>query len=155
MASSGIYVDANLLVLLVAGLTRRGLISKHRRLREYSVEDYDLLIRILEQAGSVFVTPNTVPEASNLLSHHGEPERSNLMTTLGKLIEESHETVIPSKEASSDNRFVRLGVTDVALLRAASPKTPLLTVDLDLFLAASAQSGASAINFNHRRFSSA
>lgn len=43
MASSGIYVDANLQVLLVAGLTERGLISKHRRLREYTVDDYDLL----------------------------------------------------------------------------------------------------------------
>ena len=89
MASSGIYVDANLLVLLVAGLTERGLISKHRRLREYTVDDYDLLGRILDRACSV--------PPCDAQDGHGrrrtcspnidEPERSYLMTTLGKLID--------------------------------------------------------------------
>lgn len=155
MVSSGIYVDANLLVLLVVGLTGKGLIAKHRRLREYTVDDYDLLYRFLKRSRQVFVTPNTVTEASNLLAYHREPERSALMNALGKLIEESPETVIPSKEASSDSRFIRLGLTDAALLQAVSPTTPLLTVDLDLFLAASAQSSEAAINFNHLRFAGA
>ena len=154
MSTRGIYVDANLLVLLVAGLTGGNLISKHRRLRGYDDADYNRLSEVLERAGSVLVTPNTVTEASNLLGQHGEPERSALMATLRMLIEESPETVIPSKEASSDDRFVRLGLTDAALLKAVSPTTPLLTVDLDLFLAATAHSEKAAINFNHHRFTS-
>lgn len=152
MAHSGIYIDANLLVLLVAGLTARSVIAKHRRLAGYTVDDYDLLVRLVDSAGQVFVTPNTLTEASNLLAHHGEPERSALLATLGRLIDESPETVIPSRKASADSRFVRLGLTDAVLLNAVSPETPLLTVDLDLYLSAMAESGEVAINFHHLRF---
>ena len=145
------YVDANLLVLLVAGLTERGLIGKHRRLRTYSVEDYDLLAELLGRAGQVFVTPNTLTEASNLLAQHGEPERSRLLATLRSLIEASPETVIGSREASGHPAFLRLGLTDAALLQAVSPEVPLVTVDLDLYVAALAQGDERAINFNHLR----
>ena len=145
------YVDANLLVLLVAGLTGRGMIAKHRRLREYTVEDYDLLARLVDRAGQVFVTPNTLTEASNLLAQHGEPERSRLLATLRSLIEASPETVIGSREASRDGAFLRLGLTDAVLLKAVSPEAPLVTVDLDLYLAALAEGGKRAINFNHLR----
>ena len=39
----GVYLDASLIVLLVAGLTGRAVVAKHRRLRGYTVEDYDVL----------------------------------------------------------------------------------------------------------------
>ena len=146
------YVDANLLVLLVAGLTGPGMIARHRRLREYTVEDYDLLARLVARAGQVFVTPNTLTEASNLLAQHGEPERSSLLATLRSLIEVSPETVIASREASGEGAFLRLGLTDAVLLKAVSPDVPLVTVDLDLYLAAVAHGGERAINFNHLRF---
>lgn len=146
------YVDANLLVLLVAGLTERRLIGRHRRLREYSVEDYDLLAQLVDRAGEVFVTPNTLTEASNLLAQHGEPDRSRLLATLRALIAESPETVIASREASGDGAFLRLGLTDAVLLQAVSPDAPLVTVDLELYLAASAYGDERAINFNHLRF---
>ena len=144
----GMYVDANLLVLLVAGLTERRLIGRHRRLREYS----DRLARLVDRAGEVFVTPNTLTEASNLLAQHGQPERSRLLETLRKLIAGSPETVIASREASGDGAFLRLGLTDAVLLKAVSPDVPLVTVDLELYLAASVRGDERAINFNHLRF---
>lgn len=144
------YVDANLLVLLVAGLTERALIGKHRRLREYSVEDYDLLVQLLDRK-DVLVTPNTLTEASNLLAQHGEPERSRLLATLRILIAKSPDTVIASRVASGERAFLRLGLTDAVLLKAISPDAPLITVDLDLYLAASISGNQRAINFNHLR----
>ena len=41
MAPAGLFIDANLLVLLVVGRVGRDLIAKHRRLREYTAEDYE------------------------------------------------------------------------------------------------------------------
>ena len=76
MPLAGYFVDTSLLMLLVAGTTDRGLIGRHRRLQGYTVEDYDLLLDIAGRPGRVFVTPNTLTEASNLLAQHGEPDRS-------------------------------------------------------------------------------
>ena len=149
----GVYIDTNLLVLLIAGLTDPSIISKHRRTQQFTSEDYELLLGIVERARQVFVTPHTLTEASNLLTQHGEPERSNLLLALRGLIERSEETVISSRDASNHDRFLRLGLTDAALLKTISKETPLVTVDLELCSAALAAGEEVALNFNHMRFS--
>ena len=47
MARAGVFIDSSLLVLLVVGRVGRGLITKHRRLREYTADDYDILVKLL------------------------------------------------------------------------------------------------------------
>ena len=49
MPPSGFFLDANLFVLLVVGSVGRDLIEKHRRLRAYSAEDYEILIDLLDR----------------------------------------------------------------------------------------------------------
>ena len=146
MHRTGWIIDANLLVLFVVGATGRHLITKHRRLRRFSVEDYD---RLLELTGSVIVTPNTLTEASNLLAQHDDPERSKFFDTLRYTIENNLEIVVTSVDASHNSAFNRLGLTDAALLEVVSSKTPLLTVDLALYLTALKKEPDSAINFTH------
>lgn len=48
--------------------------------------------------------------------------------------------------------FLALGLTDAVLLEAVSSERPLLTVDLELYLAALRSDEHSAINFHHYRF---
>ncbi len=151
MAPVGFFIDANLLVLLVVGSVGRDLIAKHRRLREYAEEDYDILIDLLDPVDCVFVTPNTLTEASNLLAQHGDPERSLFFDRLRFIIRESEEVVVASVEASSNDAFVRLGLTDAALLEVAAKETPLVTVDLDLYLAALEKEADAVVNFTHLR----
>ena len=103
------------------------------------------------RVGSVRVTPNTLTEASNLLGQHGEPQRSRLLLMLRALIEQSPESVVASVEAARHDVFPRLGLTDAALLEVVSADAPLLTVDLDLYVAALASGDEAAINFNHWR----
>ena len=147
----GYFLDTNLFVLLVVGSESRDLITKHRRLEHYSAEDYDILSKLLDEADQLFVTPNTLTETSNLVSQHGEPERSLLMKQLRFLIHGSQEVVVASTEASSNARFEKLGLTDAALLEAVTTDTPLLTVDLGLYLAAIESGEERAINFNPYR----
>ena len=147
----GYFLDANLFVLLVVGSDSRELIAKHRRLRNYSAEDYDILVELLENADRLFVTPNTLTETSNLLSQHGEPERSLLMRRLQFLIHESREVVVASADASSSIKFEELGLTDAALLEVITTEIPLLTVDFSLYLAAIETGEERAVNFNPYR----
>ena len=148
---SALFIDANLIVLLVVGSVGRDLIARHRRTRTFVVEDYDSLIRAISVVGNVRATPNTLTEASNLLGQHGEPQRARLLLTLRTLIEQSTETVVASMDAARRDVFLRLGLTDAALLEVVSADAPLLTVDLDLYVAALASGDEAAINFNHWR----
>ena len=138
-----------MLVLLIVGATDKKLIAKHRRLQEFHEDDYDRLVRLVDQMNQILVTPNTLTEASNLLAQHGEPERSRFFEVLRILIEEHEEIVVASQAASRNTEFKRLGLTDAALLEVISNSNPLITVDLDLYLAAINQDGDSAFNFRH------
>ena len=151
MPLTGYFIDANLLVLLIVGNTDKTLISKHRRLRGYSVEDYDILIDALSQAERIFITPNTLTEASNLLSQHGDPERSLIFDTFRAFIHDNIEVMVRSEVASSRSEFNRLGLTDSALLEGVSEETPLITVDIELYLAALQEGRNRALNFAHIR----
>ena len=149
MPLTGFFIDANLLVLLIVGSVNRHLIAKHRRLRRFTIEDFDRLINLLDRVEQVFVTPNTLTETSNLLAQHGDPERSRFFDRLKFIIQESKEIVVASTVASRNNAFERLGLTDAALLEVATTETPLVTVDLDLYLAALAKGQDTAVNFTH------
>ena len=151
MSWTGLFLDANLLILLVAGSVDRGIIAKHRRLSGYSAEEYDRLRALLADARQVFVTPNTLTEASNLLAQHGEPERSRLLEELRDFIEESEEVVVRSSIASRRSDFVRLGLADAALLEVVSAETPLLSDDADLYLCALNKGEEAALNFTGLR----
>ena len=143
----GHFLDSNLLVLLVVGSVDAAIIPRHRRLEDYTVADFETLRAILDLGRQVFITPNTLTEASNLLRQHGEPERSRLMSQLRYLIDESEEIVIVSAQASANPEFQRLGLTDAALLEAISEETPLITMDLSLYLTALAKGAEAAVNF--------
>lgn len=147
MPFAGFYVDANLLVLLVVGNVDTKIIAKHRRLEDYSTEHYEILLRVLGRGNRVFVTAHTLAEASNLLGQHGEPERSILMQALSYLIDEAEEVVIESARAAASPEFVRLGLTDSALLEVINPDTPLVTADVPLYVAALQRGHDVAMNF--------
>ena len=149
MRAIRVLIDTNLLVLLVVGRTGQHLISKHRRLQAFTVDDFGRLDDILRGIDRVVVTPNTLTEASNLLAQHGEPERSRFFDIFRYLIEVSQEICVTSFEAAQNPQFVRLGLTDAAVLEAVSGETPLLTADLPLFLAAASKDHKAAFNFWH------
>ena len=151
MRQKGLYIDANLLVLLIVGSAGRDLIAKHRRLRVFSKDDYQCLLNMIDQVAQVFVTPNTLTETSNLIAQHGEPERGRFFDKLRVLIEKTKEVMVASTDASQIHEFRRLGLTDTALLVVVTAETPLITVDLELYLAVSEKDPKAAKNFWHLR----
>ena len=146
MRPAGVFIDTNLLVLLVVGSVERQLVATHRRTRTFTPEDYDRLLRIVEALGRVFVTPNTLTEASNLLE---QPQDTRFLGRLRSLIEACQESVVSSATAARNRAFMRLGLTDAALLEAVSAERPLITVDLELYSAALEKGEEAAINFTY------
>lgn len=151
MNGISLILDTNLLLLFIVGTTNRDLIAKHKRLRKnFSLDDFDLLWRLIANTPHVFVTPNTLTETSNLLGYIDEPARTQVFETFRALILSMQEEYVESRKAAGVEEFLRLGLTDSALLEIASKSRLLLTTDLDLYLSA-LNRGASAENFNHLR----
>lgn len=144
MGVNELFLDANLLVLLVVGLVDKTKIGKHRRTKEFSQEDYSRLRGLLEGLDSICVTPNTLTEASNLLGSLRDPR---MMQEMRYLVEESRETVVDSKAAVRHRKFPRVGLTDAVLLEVVSAERPLLTTDFELYGLASAKGEGVAFNF--------
>lgn len=146
MPATEAFIDSNLLVLLVVGSVDRGQVGKHRRARSFTPEDYDRLLGMINALKRVLVTPNTLTEASNLLESRDD---RRFLDRLRLVIEGSEEIVVVSAAAARNTAFLRLGLTDAALLEAVSEERPLITADLDLFLAASSKGRNAALNFTH------
>ena len=152
MPLSGYFTDANLIVLLVAGDTDPHIITRHKRLKQFTVDDYRVLRELIFEAGGiVYVTPNTLTEASNLLRNYGEPDRTRLSDTLATLIHESREVVVRSVDAAANVAYRRLGLTDAGLLEVISVDRPLLTVDVQLAIEAAQVHPDASVNFNYLR----
>jgi len=143
-------LDSNLLVLLVVGLTAPRYISVHKRLKEYVVDDFEILKQLISESAGVVVTPNALSEASNLLRHINEPAKTEIGVAFRKLIQTIREIYVSSVDASSRDEFLGIGLADTALLEVSKQDIMILSVDLNLCLAAQA-AGYPAINFNHVR----
>jgi len=145
-----VLLDSNLLVLFIAGMSSREYIGRHRRLRDYSEEDFDLLVEFIRPMSALVVTPNILTEASNRLSGIAEPARSHIADTFRQIVGSMDERFVQSTRAVEQREFPRLWLTDAAVLTELANSHVLLTADLDLYRAAS-QRGYSAVNFNHLR----
>lgn len=150
MSRTLLVIDTNLLVLLVVGSVRPDLIGKHRRTKGYGMQDFALLRDLLGDEPTLSLLPNVVTETSNLVADYGEPDRSRLLGRLKSLVDANPESYVPSRLACSIAEFLRLGVTDAALLVPGIDRRAIYTDDLDLYLAASRRA-LPCVYFTHER----
>lgn len=58
-------IDTNLLVVLIVGHVAPSYLGKHRRVRNYTAADFDLLTQYIGDS-TIISTPNAFTEVSNL-----------------------------------------------------------------------------------------
>ncbi len=145
-----VLLDANILLLLVAGWTDRRIIQVHKRLRMFRDTDFDLIATFIGDDGELVLLQSIITETSNILRYIQDPYKTALLTTMQSLVDTCDELSVISRQAVTRAEFVRLGFTDAAILQAMDSEIVLLTADLDLFLAALA-GGLTAFNFHQLR----
>jgi hypothetical protein len=149
-SSKGILVDANLLYLLILGIYDRTQIPTNQRTSQYVEEDFDLLVTFLDRFRNIITVPNVLTEVSNLSTKFDITRRKLFLEFFRNKITLLEERYVTSKNASKDDAFSRLGITDTAITVVASQKNLILTDDLNLYLHLM-NKGYYAINFNHIR----
>jgi predicted nucleic acid-binding protein len=145
-----LLLDANVLVLLIVGSVDRQSIESHKRCKQFTEADFELLITTVAPFEQLAVTTSVLTEASNLLAHTHEDLKRRLLAALGRFVGHATEERPESVAVVAEPTYVRLGLTDAALIACVRSGHSLLTSDLDLYLAASAISER-VENFNHLR----
>lgn len=133
-----------------AGRIDPGILGRHRRLREYTPRDYEIVQAELGKREGLLILPNVATQASDLLSQADDLTGQTLRYSLQNLIERHTERYVPSITATLRSEYLMLGLADAAILHALAPGVTLLTADFRLHGKAVASGGVS-ININHLR----
>ena len=146
----GLLIDSNLLLLFFVGLFDRTRIAKFKRTAQFTVEDFERLADFVGQFKEIVTTPNILTEVSNLMGHLPDKLRYSFHEQFAYDLKNLHEHYTPSRELAAEKGFPRFGLTDTAILRAASRDCLVLTDDFRLAQYLGSRN-IDVINFNHLR----
>ncbi len=93
--ANGVLVDANLLVLRLVGRVNKRRILEFKRTRNFSVEDFDLLEKLVAWLGKLTTTPQVRAQVSDLTDLPGK-ELSQIRSLFKTLVEQNEESYDPS-----------------------------------------------------------
>lgn len=148
----GVLLDTNLFVLLIIGLVDREKIPSHKRTNNYTPDDFDLLVYVLDRFQKIVVTPHILAETSNLMDTFTRQMKALPFRCLKSIIERITflEVHLPAIQVCQLSGFERFGLSDAALVEVAREEYLILTDDLGLMNFALSQS-VDVVNFNHIR----
>jgi rRNA-processing protein FCF1 len=148
--NKGLLIDSNVLLLFFVGLHDRTRIEKFKRTSQFTVEDFELLVDFIRQFKEVVTTPSILTEVSNLLGQLPEKLRYSFHEHFANGLKNLREDYTPSQELGDQKGLPKFGLTDTAILQAASGKYLVLTDDFRLAQYLEHRN-VGVINFNHLR----
>lgn len=146
----GVFVDANLLVLLLVGRINRARIRSFKRTQNYDEVDFEMLSGLIRWFGEPLVaTPHILSQVSDLTDLSGAELRA-VREEFKRVVETVEEQHDPARQLVEHRLFSRFGLGDASIAAVCEKNVVVLTTDLQLQIALAA-SGLDAINFNHLR----
>jgi hypothetical protein len=145
----GALIDANLLVLLLVGAVNKQRILNFKRTQDFTIEDFELLTRLIDWFGKIVATPHVLSQVSDLTDLSGK-ELHEIRRNFKLVVEQIEESYDESRVLVADPIFERLGLADAAIATVCSREILVLTADVALQLAVQHR-GWDALNFNHVR----
>lgn len=116
---SALLLDANLLVLLVAGGLAPEKVGSHRRLRQFDTVDLLNLRDVSQRFVRHVSIPNVLTEASNHLGSGSQELAPGAAAALAGYIAHLSEVYVPSEQATATGAYARFGLADAAIILAA------------------------------------
>ncbi|SDA96784.1 hypothetical protein SAMN03159443_05766 [Pseudomonas sp. NFACC15-1] len=115
-----IIIDTNLLLLLIIGSVEEGrFISSSKRLKDFSVGDYDLLLKAIKPFGEGYTTKYIAAEVSNLLDLKGYAQEKAF--EISRTIFETFKEIDSNLNDDLHNPyFPQFGLTDSKLIELSS-----------------------------------
>lgn len=150
-----ILLDSNLLLVLLAGNLDFRLFGSFKRISTYSLEDYELLERLIKMFSILITTPYVLAEVSNLANSLSKQWQEDWLRNMAALLSCHNckplfdECWTPAKQLVLKPEFLAFGLTDASLAEL-SGSALILTDDFRLsgFLR---RKGVSILNFRDLR----
>lgn len=145
-----LLVDANLLVVWLVGASDPSKLGKTRKVKEYSLADFEFINSFIQNCSSVLVVPNILTQVSDLIGEDGSLLVREIDIRFSYFVRSSVEIYLPSKPLIDNVYFSKLGLADVAMIECVKDnKACLLTADHKLHGVAESL-GLESYNIWHR-----
>jgi hypothetical protein len=131
---STLLLDSNLLLVLAIGRIAAQRLGRDSRLKAYSSVDYQILHRYSAIFPARVTTPHILAEVSNHLDNI-DPRLLPALTAALSDWTPMQESWIPAATLVTRCEYPEIGLTDTAIVRAAHPRTLVLTADRELWSA--------------------
>jgi len=154
-AGKSVLLDSNLLLVFLSGLLGTHVFHRFKRISDYTIRDYELLVRLLGCFTVLLTTPHILTEVSNLANSLKGPYKRDWYLNLATLIGSEQgpaglrEKWIPATELAGMPEFVAFGITDAALAKLSS-EALVITEDYRLSGALKGK-GTPVLNFGDLR----
>ncbi len=152
-----LILDTNLLILLLVGFFDPDHIENCPRTKGFCKDDFDLLLKILENFESeIIITPHVLAELSNLSkSKMGVPEDkiSSYFKVIIDKLSKFQEEHIPLKELIGIDLkiLVRFGFPDMSIIESSKKLRAIILTKEDDMVDHARSIGIKAINFTNIR----
>ena len=150
-----VLLDSNLLLVFLSGSLSPRLFGQFKRVSAYTLDDYELLVRLLGAFTTLLTTPHILTEVSNLANSLPEWLKADWNRNFAALIASQHDTPglrerwTPASELAQLPEFLAFGISDAALTELSSDA---LIVTEDYRLAGVLRSqGVPVLNFGDLR----
>ncbi len=136
-AGKGILLDSNLLLVLLAGRLDVRLFGNFKRISAYSLDDYELLDRLVSRFSVLFTTPHILTEVGNLANSLSAQWREEWLRNMAVLVccqdckpllKESWKS---ARQLVVSPEFLAFGLTDASIAQVSS-KSLIITDDFRL-----------------------
>ncbi len=148
--SKGIFVDTNLLLLYVIGLSDVNLIDSFKRTQNYSKIDFSRLFELIQGFHIRVTSPNVLTEVSNLCNSLYGRNKQVAWFHLNQIVKDSNEIFLESEDFTCKIENYQFGLTDSVIMEICKSQFLLLTDDIRLSEYFRSKGGA-VLNFNHIR----
>jgi rRNA-processing protein FCF1 len=146
----GVLIDTNILLLYFVGSFARKLIPTFKRTKQFTIEDYQLLLRLIGRFRKHITTPNILTEVSNLSGSLDESLHFAYFQKFAEHLTLLEEHYVESHKVTTHQYFTKLGLTDAGIFTAVKGKYLVLAEDFPLSQSLQKE-GIACINFNHIR----
>ncbi|MGC1463942.1 MAG: hypothetical protein WA802_17205 [Terracidiphilus sp.] len=150
-----VLLDSNLFLVFLAGSVNPRLFGQFKRVSTYTIQDYELLVRLLGAFTTLLTTPHILTEVSNLANSLPGWLKPDWSRNFATLIASQHdkpglrERWSPANELAQMPEFLAFGITDAALTELCS-EALVVTEDYRLSGALASQ-GIPILNFGDLR----
>jgi hypothetical protein len=147
-ADSGVFIDSNLLLVLLVGEFDRERVDTFKRTKHLGSEGYDTLVKFLGAFQRKVTCPHVLTEVSNLASNLYDEDLIRFFEAFAQYAANTYEISLRSSDAVRRPELSSLGLTDTVILSEAVGKYLVLTDDFRLAAKVNKAKG-DAVNFNH------